>query len=101
MEKNKLNEKGIVCLNNKFYKVVLEEINPILDPVEREYLRNVIKPFRNRIDYICKVSSFSDYCIVICLFDDDGIALPYFSKNSNMYKNMELDKEYSLEDLGL
>lgn len=72
----------------------------ILDDVEREYLKNVIKPFRNRVNYISKetICTCSHYIFVDLV--DDYISLPIFS-NKTMYKGMEADKTYTLEELGL
>ena len=42
---------------SKYNEWLLEEHEePILDDIEREYLSNVIKPFRNRVVYIAKVA---------------------------------------------
>ena len=89
------------CLKN------LEWLNqeykePILDDVEREYLSAVIKPFRKKISYIRKrkdVSKGKKY-IQIELCDGDTMYFPYLS-NGEMYKGMELDRNYTLEELGL
>lgn len=70
----------------------------ILDEKEKEYLSAVIKPFRDRIEFIAKRTMFNDY-IRIGL-NDEVISLPYFDKGT-MYKGMELDKKYTLKELGL
>lgn len=72
----------------------------ILDAKEKEYLRNVIRPFRYRVKYIMKDFGCNTEYIHIRLVDDDLINLPYFKQNT-MYKNMELDKKYTLEELGI
>ena len=70
----------------------------ILDEKEKEYLSAVIKPFRDRIEFIAKRRMFDDY---ICIgLNDEAISLPYFKKGT-MYKGMELYKEYTLKELGL
>lgn len=72
----------------------------ILDDVEKEYLKNVIKPFKSRIKCISKETScIGNHYIFIDLGSDD-VALPSFS-NKTMYKGMEADKEYTLKELGL
>lgn len=75
---------------------------PILDKVEREYLSAVIKPFRKMIAYIVKAQDFDDgkQCIRIILQNGDGMHFPYLD-DDEMYKGMEVNKEYSLEELGL
>ena len=118
--KHKLTKDGLFyCLedgkswlfaNWTFYEVLAGELEivkkpkPILDEVEKEYLSNVIKPFRSKVKYIVKRNdNKSEY------FEDIRVAFessykvlyfPYFEKGT-MYKGMELDKRYSLEDLGL
>lgn len=73
----------------------------ILDDVEKEYLKNVIKPFKNKADGIVKTSGYYDKeFISIVLKGEVDIIFPYFKKNT-MYKGMETGREYSLEELGL
>ena len=84
-------------------KWLLEEAKePVLDDVEREYLSAVIKPFRKMIAYIVKAQDFDDgkQCIRIILQNGDGMHFPYLDDDA-MYKGMEVNKEYSLEELGL
>lgn len=73
----------------------------ILDDVEKEYLENIIKPFRNKVDNICKffISNSKEY-IHIYLKGESGISFPTFKKNA-MYKGMKQNRAYSLEELGL
>ena len=73
----------------------------ILDDVERRYLRAVIRPFRDRVKYITKRSIMDRKKEYIYIHvTDDCICLPCFRKGS-MYKGMEIDKNYSFEELGL
>lgn len=75
----------------------------ILDEVEKEYLTNVIKPFRNKIDYIIKrrtLNGESDYIVMSLNKGGELFILPYF-KHDTMYKGMNFGKQYTLEDLGL
>ncbi|MBO5843447.1 MAG: hypothetical protein J6Q96_01105 [Bacteroidales bacterium] len=76
-----------------------KETTEILDEVEKKYLSSVIKPFRNRIEYIKKRELSSDEFIEIQL-SNDCLDLPYFKKGS-MYKGMIAENSYSLEELGL
>ena len=76
---------------------------PILDDVEKAYLSAVIKPFRKDIEYIVKFKRYSDkkeYIYMTMKKDDDYCALPVFEKGT-MYKGMEVNKRYTLEELGL
>lgn len=83
--------------------VIIEE--DILDEKEKEYLSNVIKPFRKRIKYI-SVNKYVDNCVIRIILKhytknyDDSILLPDF-KNGSMYKRMEIGKQYTLKELGL
>lgn len=74
---------------------------PILTDKEKTYLSAVIKPFRNDVEYIEKriFSTGAEY-IRICLTEDETVNFPNF-KRGTMYKGMEVDKDYTLEELGL
>lgn len=96
------------CENCKehFFKWLLEEYkeSAVLDDVEREYLSAVIKPFRKKVKHIVKINlsgSPEEQFIRIVIGNLDFINLPNFNKNTGMYKGMEVDKLYSLEELGL
>ena len=89
------------CLKNLEW-LNQEYKDPILDDVEREYLSAVIKPFRKKISYIRKSK---DFCkgkkyIKIELCNGDTMYFPYLA-NDAMYKGMKLDRNYTLEELGL
>lgn len=81
----------------------------ILTDEEKEYLNNVIKPFKNKVSYIlkykklCPGESEEEY-IQICIRSYDNryeyIKLPYFIRGS-MYNNMQLGYQYSIEELDL
>ena len=73
----------------------------ILDDIERRYLSNVIKPFRDSIEYIIKNSAYSPIEWITIKYKDGGATnLPLFEKGT-MYQGMEVNKKYSLEELGL
>lgn len=84
----------------------LEEVKDILDSGEKEYLSNVIKPFKHKVKEIRKneicnsEDNQKEEYITIYIKNDFAINLPNFEKNT-MYKNMEINKEYTLEELGL
>ena len=85
------------------YKTVYETRGEILDEAEKRYLRGVIRPFRDKVEHIKKIKSIiyedSDY-INIYIEDNNSITFPYF-ESGKMYKNMENNKKYTLEELGL
>lgn len=99
--------------SDKFLDQEIEiEVPDILDEKEKEYLSNVIKPFRNRVINIKKcVIEFGAkkdetfYYIqirmksrakILCI---EFINLPCF--NNEMYKGMGIGKNYTLEELDL
>lgn len=98
---------GCEGCEERFLKWLLEEAKePVLDDAERKYLSEVIRPFRKKITYISKVIQYGvdRQYISIAIKDEDGfrdsLNLPYF-ENDTMYKGMEINKVYTLEELGL
>ena len=89
----------------KFFKWLLSEYKePGLDDVEKEYLSAVIKPFRNKVKKIAKISRIGqpeEQYIRIVLGELDFMNFPNFNTNTGMYKGMEADRLYSLEELGI
>lgn len=94
----------IIKIEEPIYQTVYECKEEILDEAEKRYLSNVIRPFRDKVEYICKyhhTSVTNKEFICICFLNSNGLMLlPYFKEHS-MYKGMELDKNYTLEELGL
>lgn len=72
----------------------------ILDEEEKEYLLNIIKPFRDKVEYISKNRFSVEEFISITIANDSQIQLPNFEKNT-MYKGMKVYKKYTLKELGL
>lgn len=89
--------------SDKFLNQEVEiEVPDILTNEEKEYLSNVIKPFRDEIDCIFKHKNdmtFKSY-ISIKLKDKTYIHFPDL-KDNKMYAKMELDYHYTLEELDL
>lgn len=80
---------------------------PVLDEIEKKYLTNVLRPFARKCDEIkikkiLSCSGDKEYLHVsfVGIGCGDCLDFPYFSKNT-MYKNMELGKYYTLEELDL
>ena len=71
----------------------------ILDDAEKRYLSAVIRPFRDRVQYIKKIDGACEEYIHIQLSRDWTI-LPHF-RTGAMYKGMKPDHAYTLEELGL
>ena len=97
LEDNEMILGKIIKIEEPTYETVYEYKPEILDEVEKRYLRGVIRPFEVR--FIKKVDLTNAEYIYIEL-KSDHISLPNFSSNT-MYKGMEIDKEYTLEELGL
>lgn len=85
----------LISLLNGTYEIE----QPILTQKEKTYLEGVLKPFKDRVLNIEKNQNAYGQWICIEL-KEDYFRLPYFEKDT-MYKGMELDKEYILQELGL
>lgn len=76
---------------------------PILTEKEKEYLSNVIKPFRDKVDSISKRSCDNGQYIAIEIDEPphgSEIFFPYFEQGT-MYQGMTVGKYYTLEKLDL
>ena len=87
-------------LHRGLIEIVCEVQDYVLDDVEREYLRAVIKPFRKHVEYISKVPILTEEYITIELDSQEYIFLPKFKKGK-MYKGLVSGIPYPLEELGL
>ena len=112
-------EKDFVRMEDKFktlgkitkieeptYQTVFETKVDILDEAEKRYLKQVIRPYKD-VKSIQKYIFFDKKLAKIQIFVLDirgtgcwAIDLPPFKKDT-MYKNMEDNKDYTLEELGL
>lgn len=84
----------------KNVEITYEMPDPILTEKEKEYLSAVIKPFRNKIEYISKEVGIDDTEYLELGVDCDYSSLPNFKRNK-FYRNMELGKRYTIEELDL
>ena len=103
--KDRINTLGkIVKIEEPEYTTVYEYKPEILDEAEKRYLKGVIRPFRDKAEYKVKYMVLKSFCsdeaYISIKLENDIINLPVFEINT-MYKNMEKDKEYTLEELGL
>lgn len=80
---------------------------PILDSVEKRYLKSVIKPFKDKITFICKCELKANRYYIRIVVNSavlpsglDSIYFPIFIGDT-MYKGMEPNKTYTLKELGL
>ena len=91
----------------RFVKWLFEDSEkPVLDEKERNYLSEVIRPFRKSAIGVCKHFFAEDnkQFISISVRNDSGfseyINLPNFNSDT-MYKGMKAEKWYTLQELGL
>lgn len=87
------------------------EVKDVLDEIEKKYLKSIIRPFKDRVVSIEKRKNINSegtfYYIAIAIKSvvidclSETIYFPYFKPESKMYEGMELDKEYTLKELGL
>lgn len=78
----------------------------VLDDVEKEYLKGVLTPFRDRVTGIEKMRTICGNRIVVYVVNEntgeiETSALPSFSSHSSMYVGMEEGREYTLKELGI
>lgn len=85
------------------YETLFERKEEILDETEKRYLSNIIRPFKNQVQYIVKydnpLRTEKEY-LRIKLINDEEMNFPDFKKDS-MYKGMKEGKKYTLKKLGL
>lgn len=106
-----INNKDIY--SDKFLNQEIEIETDILSEKEKEYLKSIIRPFKDRVEYIDKkkggncTDSSTFYYIAITIKSitsdcvNETICFPFFEPESKMYEGMELNKEYTLKELGL
>lgn len=99
--KDNINLGKIIKIEEPEYQTVYESKLEILDEVEKRYLRNIIRPFRDKVKAISLITAGgkSD-CYINIELEDETIYLPNFEINT-MYKGMKPEKEYGLEELGI
>ena len=83
---------------------IIRKPRSILEPAEKKYLSAVIKPFRSKVYAIAKYDDGVDNYYIQIAVKQSGffeyVNLPYFKKGT-MYKGMETNRQYTLEELGL
>lgn len=105
-------EKGWLTSNKLLPMLLQGEISiikveqPILNDIEKKYLSNIIKPFRNKVEWIKKVRSFEQRNLeyIKISYQDTAqsviLSFPDF-KVGTMYRGMKQDKSYTLKELGI
>ena len=92
--------------SDKFLDQTIEvEVPDILDKKEKEYLSAVIKPFRDKIVSIKKLAFYEKkrkFIRIEYIDSSDKCSLCFPDlPNDEMYKGMEDNRPYKLEELGL
>ena len=80
------------------YETMFERKEEVLDETEKRYLSNIIRPFKNQVQYIVKYDNplrTEKEHLRIKLINDEEIIFPDFKKDS-MYKGMKEGKKYTL-----
>lgn len=104
--KSALSIGGWNKIAKKHNKRLLKEENlkkeHLLDKAERKYLRNFLAPFRNEVEGIELENRFGqiEYVVLAIHTYNDWIYLPSFKKGE-MYAKLEINREYTLEELRL
>lgn len=96
--KEKCNDRNCRECKKQYREWLLSKCQ-ILDDAEKRYLKGVIRPFKNEVLSIRKVSAVSEQ-IVIQMKSYIEIRLPCFEKGT-MYQGMEEGNKYTVEELGL
>ena len=98
--------KLIVTIDALEEKYLLEHKEKILTKFEKDYLSSTLHPFRKIIVTVSKHRLNNDFEYIAIRVkslkedEEENMCFPAF-KIGTMYKGMELDKKYSLEELGL
>lgn len=103
-----INNQGFLIYSKIFLLLTgeLEIEKPILDDVEKRYLESIFRPFKNRVMYVEKIFRFGyeqiryRVSLPVEKHGNESCKLPAFDKGI-MYKGMEYDKKYSIEELEL
>lgn len=83
-----------------------EHVESVLTDEEKQYLETVIRPFKDRAIDVTKYKLSDNYAWLYIDVEGvteatfDGFSLPAFRKD-DAYLDMEYDKKYTLEELGL
>lgn len=72
----------------------------ILTSEEKEYLEYVLKPFKDKIEYIKKLDNKICRESIFVKMEHNCMCFPDFV-NETYYRGMEVNKKYTLEELGL
>lgn len=93
------------CRNKAIEWLCQEYVEPLLSDKEKAYLKNVIEPFGDYAAYVIKfATSKLDFLSIYISVNEEKVRsfeIPLMYDLESMFKNIEYDKEYTLEELGL
>ena len=73
---------------------------PILNDLEREYLKMVLKPFHGVVEYVKKLKNGDKEYLFIPFSGTGALSFSNFDSGTG-YSGMELGRKYSLDELGI
>ena len=73
---------------------------PILNDLEREYLKTVLKPFHGVVEYVKKIKNGDKEYLFIPFSGNGALSFPDFDSGTG-YSGMKQDRAYSLDELGI
>ena len=95
----------IIKIEEPVYNTVYEDKQNILTETEKNYLKIVIGPVKDKVLNITKTQQITYTArkfIDIEIQDDDCICLSFIDENSELsYKGMKTEQPYTLQELGL
>ena len=102
LPENLYTTRKITRIKRPVYEIIYEAPKQTLTKEEKEWLEHFLRPFKDRVIKIekGKAEESNQYILIRCKTSRDDIWLPSFKENK-YYKGMELDKEYTLKELGL
>lgn len=91
------------CEKKAFKWLTSEYEEPILDDIEKEYLKNVIEPFGDYVAYVIKfATSKLDFLSIYISVNEEKVRsfeIPLMYDLDSMFKNIKYDERYTLEEL--
>lgn len=106
-ENCKLYSRNMSCTQTWRKWLEQEHKESVLTREEKEYIENIVKPFKHRVKFISKLKTgMGNSYVSICvqMYNDaesvECITLPYFNGNE-MYTGMVYFEKYSMRELGL
>lgn len=105
LENKEVGKISLTSLDSEYNWLLQEYKEQILTDKEKQYLENALRPFKDIIVSIRKRNNYIGNFISVHIRTDiksgnEMLDFPYFKKGT-MYKGMEEDKKYTLEELRL